>query len=357
MDHPRSRGVYAFLPCVAFGASGSSPLARGLRRYSARVPGTRGIIPARAGFTTSSTRRGRTAADHPRSRGVYGVRVNLGIEVVGSSPLARGLPRRAELRVTLDGIIPARAGFTGYTSCDECRRQDHPRSRGVYDGGQGDGSSNLGSSPLARGLQPPLPGAAGRPRIIPARAGFTVEGVGGFPYGGDHPRSRGVYSPSTRSATTPVGSSPLARGLHGAHGAEELRSGIIPARAGFTLMICAFWSPRKDHPRSRGVYAAAHASTPIFAGSSPLARGLREQRLSAVNTEGIIPARAGFTSGPYWRRGTFRDHPRSRGVYPPAAFSDTAGGGSSPLARGLRSGLVRRMCRARIIPARAGFTR
>ncbi|ERH20812.1 hypothetical protein HMPREF1979_03281, partial [Actinomyces johnsonii F0542] len=52
----------------------SSPLARGLRR---RPSGHAAERP-----------------DHPRSRGVYMLTTSGGGEYVGSSPLARGLPRR-----------------------------------------------------------------------------------------------------------------------------------------------------------------------------------------------------------------------------------------------------------------------
>ena len=50
-----------------------------------------------------------------------------------------------------------------------------------------------------------------------------------------------------------------------------------------------------DHPRSRGVYALCLTTTISENGSSPLARGL--QRLKEFNNSrsGIIPARAGFT--------------------------------------------------------------
>ena len=71
---------------------------------------------------------------------------------------------------------------------------------------------------------------------------------------------------------------------------------------------------------------------------------------------GIIPARAGFTGSTCRSAVSWRDHPRSRGVYRGRFCEDGHGGGSSPLARGLpqspRPGRVRRW----IIPARAGFT-
>ena len=50
---------------------------------------------------------------------------------------------------------------------------------------------------------------------------------------------------------------------------------IIPARAGFTLPMKVADVARADHPRSRGVYLLSHFVCSDFAGSSPLARGLR----------------------------------------------------------------------------------
>ena len=50
------------------------------------------------------------------------------------------------------------------------------------------------------------------------------------------------------------------------------------------------------------------------------------------------------------------DHPRSRGVYGMVLRLIISGVGSSPLARGLRTGSRRGLECRRIIPARAGFT-
>jgi len=54
------------------------------------------------------------------------------------------------------------------------------------------------------------------------------------------------------------------------------RGGIIPARAGFTRAECYGQAGAGDHPRSRGVYAASSVLGVALAGSSPLARGLRD---------------------------------------------------------------------------------
>ena len=93
-DHPRSRGVYAELPPGRAWVLGSSPLARGLRGAGGEQHRRDGIIPARAGFTAPVVKEGRVAGDHPRSRGVYTGESGSRPKIGGSSPLARGLPRR-----------------------------------------------------------------------------------------------------------------------------------------------------------------------------------------------------------------------------------------------------------------------
>ena len=255
-DHPRSRGVYGNRVRQTRFGRGSSPLARGLRKRPTDLGAAAGIIPARAGFTRPSPWEAPKNPDHPRSRGVYpslSIRV---FEERGSSPLARGLrigPRRQAAR---ERIIPARAGFTYFHHHGAREREDHPRSRGVYcaDGTRTPESS--GSSPLARGLRSPAALVAPAGGIIPARAGFTSTTPTPIWRTTDHPRSRGVYHHTPKTASFRHGSSPLARGLLGVHGACGVVGGIIPARAGFTLPLWATPYESADHPRSRGVYCA-----------------------------------------------------------------------------------------------------
>ena len=92
----------------------------------------------------------------------------------GSSPLARGLRHERGDDVDRGGIIPARAGFTWIRMAWARWRADHPRSRGVYEAPLTIRISQVGSSPLARGLPAPTPWTAWDRRIIPARAGFTA---------------------------------------------------------------------------------------------------------------------------------------------------------------------------------------
>ena len=253
-DHPRSRGVYAVLGGGCESGQGSSPLARGLRGAGITVQRVVRIIPARAGFTGSSPASPSGSRDHPRSRGVYPMATAAARVSPGSSPLARGLldilqdlgdergiiparagfttfyslstclvedhprsrgvytpPRRASALCAW--IIPARAGFTSPKSAVSTAAADHPRSRGVYPGASPGRGTTCGSSPLARGLRCGVCRAGADVGIIPARAGFTYAGGESPGTQPDHPRSRGVYAFSMSEANARLGSSPLARGL------------------------------------------------------------------------------------------------------------------------------------------------
>ena len=178
--------------------------------------------------------------DHPRSRGVY---------LISDKP-------------------------PGY-------RGDHPRSRGVYASSNSNQPATHGSSPLARGLPVLIGRHDGQDGIIPARAGFTHCMLRSSHFVADHPRSRGVYFQCSSRGLGGDGSSPLARGLRPHPASARLRGRIIPARAGFTPQPRHHAPERRDHPRSRGVYRRASTTPPGVVGSSPLARGLHLQGLTA----------------------------------------------------------------------------
>ena len=213
-----------------------------------------------------------------------------------------------------------------------------------------------GSSPLARGLPTLDSPSPAEYRIIPARAGFTHDAQHTNLPLQDHPRSRGVYHAPCVRASDFAGSSPLARGLREAVSELVGGGGIIPARAGFTGDAPGVHLGVPDHPRSRGVYVHLGLFWTSLGGSSPLARGLPCLLLTHAHNTGIIPARAGFTEVRPRRQAVGGDHPRSRGVYPSRPKRTGSVAGSSPLARGLPSRSIGARDVPGIIPARAGFT-
>ena len=233
-DHPRTRGVYG--PGRPEGGPG------------------RRIIPAHAGFTTGRSRPTPHRADHPRTRGVYPIATDATSGSYGSSPHTRGLLSCRRPGAEVEGIIPAHAGFTTRSPPCRSRPPDHPRTRGVYAILIDVFARSRGSSPHTRGLpENTCPRDTGV-RIIPAHAGFTHAGPPAWPCGADHPRTRGVYYSRWAWVVVLAGSSPHTRGLPSGMTGSSLRSRIIPAHAGFTRPTCGTPRPAWDHPRTRGVY-------------------------------------------------------------------------------------------------------
>ena len=254
----------------------------------------------------------------------------------GSSPLSRGILYRGSARPEALRIIPALAGNTkNARHCDEST-PDHPRSRGEYPSSFKPILSEVGSSPLSRGILTHLEPGGHDIRIIPALAGNTRATETLDPPRADHPRSRGEYFTHLYLSIGSDGSSPLSRGIPGDQTALSPCERIIPALAGNTLRIRKRPNTSRDHPRSRGEYDAASSSASASSdhprsrgeyssaswfvrwveGSSPLSRGIQDWSGTIVKKIRIIPALAGNTCNEprvFYPGG---DHPRSRGEYP-----------------------------------------
>ena len=152
---------------------GSSPLARGTPVDGVEGIVNLGLIPARAGNTTSRRALSLPLWAHPRSRGEHGDFRVSGVITQGSSPLARGTQHLAFVAFHWSGLIPARAGNTGFSRKEPVPVPAHPRSRGEHTGNILMGVSDLGSSPLARGTPSSVGCEAAEGGLIPARAGNT----------------------------------------------------------------------------------------------------------------------------------------------------------------------------------------
>ena len=215
----------------------------------------------------------------------------------GSSPLSRGIRTCGSQIPALRRIIPALAGNTRQSPSPRPRGQDHPRSRGEYQGPQPQAVPGDGSSPLSRGIRRRRGGRVDVVRIIPALAGNTVTRVENLGARSDHPRSRGEYQDSLFSEPSDVGSSPLSRGIHNAGRKDVPFVRIIPALAGNTGPNGTSNRSCTDHPRSRGEYSFDHPALPGTRGSSPLSRGIPDFLPEDGVDLRIIPALAGNTSG------------------------------------------------------------
>ena len=110
--HPRSRGENSAPNLRLSFPAGSSPLTRGKRWRRRRSAGSRRLIPAHAGKTTSTTRIPSWAWAHPRSRGENAMTAFRAAHATGSSPLTRGKRCAPARHPRRRGLIPAHAGKT-----------------------------------------------------------------------------------------------------------------------------------------------------------------------------------------------------------------------------------------------------
>ena len=194
----------------------------------------------------------------------------------------------------------------------------------------------MGSSPLARGTLGFVLDEVAVLGLIPARAGNTMPNRTATSSSRAHPRSRGEHPRRACWRLSAWGSSPLARGTPQLPGPWRRYPGLIPARAGNTSGLRAARVHTWAHPRSRGEHFWVKDRDNPEGGSSPLARGTRESDSVQPCSLGLIPARAGNTHRLHLRECATLAHPRSRGEHRRLHERHHGHVGSSPLARGTR---------------------
>ena len=173
----------------------------------------------------------------------------------------------------------------------------HPRSRGEHAFALSPFRCGRGSSPLARGTPCSIVKVSASGGLIPARAGNTGYPSFWLRAWRAHPRSRGEHTGSLGEQVAAAGSSPLARGTRGAGGASIYQPGLIPARAGNTMTQRTAQKVLRAHPRSRGEHRGTAYQEHFHWGSSPLARGTPPFTVISTSLIWLIPARAGNTGG------------------------------------------------------------
>ena len=272
-DHPRIRGEHQVLTVPGDAFEGSSPHTRGARRRRARYWPWRGIIPAYAGSTPAPRNDPRPGRDHPRIRGEHQVLTVPGDAFEGSSPHTRGARRRRARYWPWRGIIPAYAGSTCTSTRQSTDSTDHPRIRGEHKWKPKRGSPTPGSSPHTRGAHVRGGRGAGIQRIIPAYAGSTPSGTGTRFSGRDHPRIRGEHRSDTKERHHHGGSSPHTRGARPGSSIAAAGLRIIPAYAGSTKEETKDAGTKTDHPRIRGEHPIPEMTAAPPRRSSPHTRG------------------------------------------------------------------------------------
>ena len=238
------------------------------RRHHSRVP--HDLSPTHVGKTT---RVARLPGDHsqvgwlPPSYALYHYVEN------DSSPLTQRKLRQTGLFPSFRGLIPARAGKTSTRYRPLGMGTAHPRAGGENKDGVIDRLSIGGSSPRGRGKLLADGRAGPCDRLIPARAGKTSAHSRMSRPSRAHPRSGGENGPLVGDASSAVGSSPRGRGkLHCAPRTVS-RHGLIPARAGKTNASRSTHTLQRAYPRAGGENPAVDYGCLKHFGSSPRGRG------------------------------------------------------------------------------------
>ena len=145
---------------------------------------------------------------------------------------------------------------------------------------------------------------------------------------------RGEHLHATCWKSLHMGSSPHARGTREQKYSTQSKKGIIPACAGNTLWGVVWLFSDWDHPRMRGEHSLSLGGQIIVTGSSPHARGTHQGHKDFVGHTGIIPACAGNTRMTGTQTFPKWDHPRMRGEHNQKPSKSLRFQGSSPHARG-----------------------
>ena len=251
------------------------------------------LIPARAGKTLGRSRRSFPRRAHPRAGGENGRVDPQGRAVVGSSPRGRGKQDRDMRDLGARRLIPARAGKTRGVPGGCQRGRAHPRAGGENPGGHSRQSRRIGSSPRGRGKRRACTRRKSWQRLIPARAGKTMELSAMMPMRSAHPRAGGENIAVIDAAVALIGSSPRGRG----------KPSSSPSKN----------SANQAHPRAGGENDGVVEVSPGSAGSSPRGRGKPWSQPKTPASLRLIPARAGKTSAYYASLPLLKAHPRAGG--------------------------------------------
>ena len=171
--HPRAGGENSASALAFSRPHGSSPRGRGKLKGKNVEADVARLIPARAGKTLRGDPHLRDATAHPRAGGENQDENIVNLSKQGSSPRGRGKRCPATAIRRDRRLIPARAGKTGPLCAATSSVAAHPRAGGenmrAVPGIWIDG----GSSPRGRGKLWPVGQVISIDRLIPARAGKT----------------------------------------------------------------------------------------------------------------------------------------------------------------------------------------
>ena len=215
-------------------------------------------------------------------------------------------------------------------------------------------ANRAGSPPRVRGKAYPPFQPDMVTGITPARAGKSTGNRENAPYGRDHPRACGEKFFIRLLCSIVQGSPPRVRGKVSVRFTWKRDTGITPARAGKRRRTARRDRLHRDHPRACGEKTLRNTESLLLVGSPPRVRGKARGLIQRLNRIGITPARAGKSGIHRGDHHSGRDHPRACGEKTLKSYRETLTMGSPPRVRGKDLRYIIASFSAGITPARAG---
>ena len=213
-------------------------------------------------------------------------------------------------------------------------RTEHPRLHGENVPGGASGHLAPGTSPPARGKPLGVAAQGRNARNIPACTGKTSTGQGSPSQVTEHPRLHGENGLSQLLLAQHHGTSPPARGKLGRVNLPGVMGRNIPACTGKTSRKFRRSQQAAEHPRLHGENEPLLQVRCRHRGTSPPARGKREQHAHGLPHERNIPACTGKTWSTTSLSKHSAEHPRLHGENRSGGPSKRTPCGTSPPARG-----------------------
>ena len=173
-DHPRRCGENLPYTGTVLTGQGSPPQVRGKQGFGTDYALGDRITPAGAGKTTTADILATEYMDHPRRCGENPQLAPRAVHDAGSPPRMRGKLKKFKKPLLMRGITPAGAGKTSSSSETRAVITDHPRRCGENGAGVSCLGSLRGSPPQVRGKHLICQKYTHPKRITPAGAGKTA---------------------------------------------------------------------------------------------------------------------------------------------------------------------------------------
>ena len=172
--HPRGHGEHDDSSCRRFYKRGSSPWARGTPKRTKPAVKSRRFIPVGTGNTSAQEVDGEKVSVHPRGHGEHLIMLNQCLLKPGSSPWARGTLSQLPFLAACARFIPVGTGNTTGCSVKAFILPVHPRGHGEHAGSNERLDAVDGSSPWARGTPSTIGLKLFCQRFIPVGTGNTT---------------------------------------------------------------------------------------------------------------------------------------------------------------------------------------